>query len=185
MLGIAGYQPDWFDASDELMKHHGDRLASLIGLPLTSHYAVQDRQRGDWFEDGPIALVFGDEQLEIACWKMSEVAVSWGQIDVTESIDWYGTDLDLRWQANWLPPISQALGHRVTGVWITENVHRGLRANGASANDPRNWWLKGVEIGFGSNHLHVFNNDDEIGVEYGPPLDTVWLRRVALRRSVR
>jgi hypothetical protein len=35
---------------------------------------------------------FGDGRLLIACWQLDMLAVSWGQIGLSEPLDWYESD---------------------------------------------------------------------------------------------
>lgn len=180
MLGIADYEPDWIDSSAELLASHADRLSSLRGLTLTRHWVVQDRGGGEWFTDTPIVLVFGDEHLEIACWKLDQLAITWGQIDLARPLDWYGTELDLQWRADWLPVPNQALGRAVSDVWVTEHLFKTRLGHGEGAPESATWLLSGLEFGFGSSKLQVFNSLDEVGIEYGDPVDEDWLRRIEI-----
>ncbi|MDJ0953667.1 MAG: hypothetical protein QNJ81_08305 [Acidimicrobiia bacterium] len=180
MLGIDGYEPEWFDSGVALMDRHADRLALLKGRTLTSHWVVRDLGEGDWFEDTPVVLAFGDQRLEIACWQLDQMAVSWGEIDLSQSLDWYDTDLHLEWQVNWQPLLNEALGAEVTGVWITEHLFKTRLVEGAGPPEQEGWLLSGIELGFGSNRLQVFNGLDKVGIEYGAPASPDWMRRTTV-----
>jgi len=183
MLGVADYEPVWLDSSEALLASHGDRLSSLMGATLEGHWVVADRTEDDWFNDMPIVLIVGGVPLEVACWKFDEMAISWGEIDLSRPIDWHGTGLDLEWRADWLPVLNDALGLTVTDVWITEQLNKTRLMDGEGAPESQVWLLSGLELGFGSSRLEVFNGLDEIRVEYGKPAQEDWLRRIAVTTS--
>jgi hypothetical protein len=65
------------DTVDGLLKVHGARLSALIGKTIDRAWVAWDVARDEWFADEAVILEAGVTALEIVCWRLSDIVLSW------------------------------------------------------------------------------------------------------------
>jgi len=176
------------DNVSELVRQHGSRLQALIGTQITGVWAAWEDSRDEWFADEAIVIETGTSNLEIVCWKLSDIMMSWDEIDLNLKPNWmadWGPDLHLRWRRDALASTKQVVGRVVRGVNILEYLHKTVvvRDPQTPSNVGRrheSWLLHALEIELETGVCVVFNDLDQNGVsteaEAGPDF-----RRVPVR----
>jgi hypothetical protein len=87
----------------QLLDVHGGQLRSLIGHPITSVWCAWNLDADTWFVDEAVILRFGAKSLEIVCWRLSDIMLSWDEIEISARPSWvadWGTETRLEWRPN-------------------------------------------------------------------------------------
>src|SRR5689334_22831579 len=100
MLGIKNYNPKFYTKLSQIIYDHKTRLQGLKGKQIKEIWVAWEQNEDEWFNDLPVIIRFEDCQLELCAYKTDEYAVTFDQIDLSDEIDYYGTDLVLRWEKN-------------------------------------------------------------------------------------
>jgi hypothetical protein len=66
---------------DAVLTAHGARLKALTGKTIDATWIAWDVARDEWFADEAVIVEAGGVRLEIVCWKLSDVVLSWDAID--------------------------------------------------------------------------------------------------------
>lgn len=173
MLGIEGYQPQWHHDAHALAVAHRNRFARIIGRELVGGWLMWDVSQRGWFADGPVILGFGGDNVEITHRKFDECAITWNQVDMSSSIDWYGTGIQLDWRAEPHRALRRARGRPLRQVNIIERL---------TPADWRPTMLHAVELIFEGVRMAIYNALDENGLtdadEIGLPIGSY--RRIAV-----
>jgi hypothetical protein len=164
------------DNVSELLRQHGSRLQALVGTQLTGVWAAWEDSRDEWFADEAVVIETGATNLEIVCWKLSDIMMSWDEIDLNLTPRWmadWGADLDLRWRRDALAIAEHVVGRTVTGVNILEYLHKTVvvRDPQTPSNVGRRheaWLLHAVEVELETGVCVVFNDLDKNGVGTAP-----------------
>ena len=153
MLGIEGYEPQWYHGARTLAAAHRARFARVIGRPLDGAWLMWDLRARSWFAHGPVILGFGDFNVEVTHRKFDECAITWGQIDMSMPLDWPGIALD--WRSGGHPALAGVRGRRLREVNVIERI---MTAHWR----PR--VLHAVEFRFDGARLAIYNALDENGL---------------------
>jgi hypothetical protein len=153
VLGIEGYEPEWFHQAKALATAHRARFARVIGRELVGAWLMWDLDERRWFANGPVILGFGDINVEVTHRKFDECAITWGQVDMSMPVDWPGFSLD--WRSGAHPALRKAQGLRLREVNVIERI---MTAHWR----PR--VLHAVEFLFDGARLAVYNAMDENGL---------------------
>lgn len=160
MLGIEGYEPQWYHSGRTLAAAHRARFGDLIGRRLAGAWLMWDPDRHSWFADGPVVLGFGGTNVEVTHRKFDECAITWGQLDLSMPLDWPGLALD--WRAGAHPALRTVQGRRLREVNVIERIM-------AARWRPR--VLHAVEFRFEGARLAVYNALDENGLTDAEEID--------------
>lgn len=63
---------------------HGERLRSLVGEHFEASWIAWDTATNEWWADEAIVLRIGGHQLEVVCFQLDQVALTWGEIDTAQ-----------------------------------------------------------------------------------------------------
>jgi hypothetical protein len=156
------------DNVDDLVREHGARLRELVGARVESAWLAWDASRDEWFADEAVIVRTEITTLEIVCWRLSDIMLSWGEIDTTLPPRWvgdWGPEFDLVWRRDATATLQRAVGQDIVGVCVIEHLHRTvvLRDRRTPAN-VESWLLHGIEIELGEGVLSIFNALDENGI---------------------
>ncbi|MEV4720136.1 hypothetical protein AB0J94_23295 [Micromonospora noduli] len=156
-FGIDGYQPRWLNGEDSVARHHGGRLARLVGRTLRSPWVVWEAEHDEWFADCPVVLDFAGERLEVNHQKFDDLSITWNSVDVTRPPVWSTSDdFRLVWRDD-APAVLAALrGQRLEAVELLEWAGGDL-ADGSVA----------VGLRFPDGWLTLYNALDENGIAFG------------------
>ncbi|WP_112699369.1 hypothetical protein [Micromonospora noduli] len=156
-FGIDGYQPRWLNGEDSVARHHGGRLARLVGRTLRSPWVVWEAEHDEWFADCPVVLDFAGERLEVNHQKFDDLSITWNSVDVTRPPVWSTSDdFRLVWRDD-APAVLAALrGQRLEAVELLEWAGGDL-ADGSVA----------VGLRFSDGWLALYNPLDENGIAFG------------------
>jgi hypothetical protein len=176
------------DNVSELVRQHGSRLQALVGTQITGVWAAWEGSRDEWFADEAVVIETRTTNLEIVCWKLSDIMMSWDEIDLHLKPRWvadWGPDLDLRWRRDALTTTEHVVGRTVTGVNILEYLHKTVvvRDPKTPSNVGRRdeaWLLHAVELELETGVCVVFNDLDKNGVSTEPETGPDF-RRVPVR----
>jgi hypothetical protein len=160
VLGIEGYDPQWYHNARPLAAAHRVRFGRLIGRPLAGAWLMWDVHRDCWLTDGPVILGFGDSNVELTHRKFDECAITWNQVDMSIPLDWAGMHLD--WLAEPHPALGAAYGRRLLEVNVIERIM------------PSYWRprvLHAVEFRFEGARLSIYNAMDENGISGAAEID--------------
>ena len=120
MLGIKNYNPKFYTELSQIINDYKTRLQGLKGKQIEEIWVAWEQNDDKWFNDLPVIIRFEDCQLEICAYKTDEYAVTFDQIDLSDEIDYYGTDLVLRWEKNKLKEPNKCINKRIVNVEIIE-----------------------------------------------------------------
>jgi len=164
------------DTAEDLLKTHGSRLRSLIGRTIDATWVAWDVERDEWFPDEAVILDVGETSLEIVCWKLSDIVLSWNAIDKSQPPAWvsdWSIDFRLDWRRDAHPALQGALGRRIAAINLVEYLHRTTVID--DRKNPDNvgrqdeaWLLIGIELELEGCTLAVFNALDENGISLEP-----------------
>jgi hypothetical protein len=164
------------DTVDGLLAAHRARLKGLIGATIDATWVAWNVGDDEWFADEAVIVEAGDVRLEIVCWKLSEIVLSWNAIDLSEPPRWvadWGRGFSLQWRRDATPVLRDAVGRAILGINIVECLHRmtvvqDRRNPTAVGRQHEAWLLHGLEFELQGSTLGVFNALDENGVGTEP-----------------
>jgi hypothetical protein len=154
------------DSSARLLEVHGPRLRELLGRTLDALWVAWDGSRDAWFSDEAVVLQVGETRVEVVCWRVGDIVLSWNAIDLARTPAWvtsWDRERKLCWRRDALGSVTAALGQSISAIHVLE--HRSRRPG------PRDgtWLLHGLEFTLASTTLLVFNALDENGLTLDPP----------------
>lgn len=163
------------DTVDALLDEHGPRLRELVGHTLETTWVAWDLARNEWFADEAVILAANGSYLEIVCWKLTDIVVSWGAIDRRQPPSWvaeWGPEFSLEWRRDATDGLRAINGKRIVSIDVVEYLQRttvvadpGKPSNVGTQNEA--WLLHGLEFGLGDKTLQVFNALDRNGLAFG------------------
>jgi hypothetical protein len=162
VLGLEGYNPEWYHDATALADVHRARFKQLIGEKLLTGWLMWDMNERGWFADGPVVLGFNEANVEITHRRFDECAITWDQVDMTAPPDWYGTGIPLDWRPDPHAALRGARGRILREVNIIERT------------TPSPWrpsTLHAVELLFDRYRLSIYNAMDENGLSETPERD--------------
>ncbi|MED4040614.1 hypothetical protein [Niallia taxi] len=145
MLGIKSYNPKLYTEQSQILKDQKIRLQGLKGKKIKDIWFAWEKNSDEWFNDLPVIIRFEDCQLELCAYKSGEYAITFNQVDLTEEIDYYGTDFLLSWEQNKLMQLAESINKRIDKVEMIEYFEQ----------------LNGVGLHLGEGYLAVCNGLDE------------------------
>lgn len=91
MLGIDGYEPAFFEDAAAFRAAHGAFLRTLAGQVLWTGWGTWSAACDEWFTDGPLLLLVGDRQVELAAFQLG-FTLTRDRIVRSAPIRWYADD---------------------------------------------------------------------------------------------
>jgi len=162
-----------------LLAEHRSRLLSLVGSSLEATWVAWDTEDDTWFDDEAVILQIGGQRLEIVCFKMNEIALTWNEIDLDSPpasvSDW---SFELSWRRNGHPVLREAVGAVVEAVSVIEHLFTwefppsGRRQPEPVGAKSSCWLLHGLEFRHSQGVLQVFNALDRNGVADKAPAES-------------
>ena len=141
--------------SADLLAAHGQRLAGWRGQTLEAVWVAWDLDGDRFFAEEPVILQIGGQQIQIVCWRLTDIALTWVTLDLdrppTYISDW-APEIRLEWRADALEPLRNARGETLLDVHIVEQRQR---------VDAEDWWLNGIRLTHTAGILEIFNGLDE------------------------
>jgi hypothetical protein len=120
MLGIKNYIPKFYTELSQIINEHKTRLQGLKGKRIEEIWVAWEQDENEWFKDLPVIMRFEDCQIELCAYKTDEYAVTFDQINLSDEIDYYGTDLVLSWEKNKLKELNNCINKQIVKVEIIE-----------------------------------------------------------------
>jgi len=159
-----------------LLTSHGARLRSLVGKTIDATWVAWDLERDEWFVDEAVIVDAGESSLEIVCWKLSDIVLSWNAVDRAQPPHWvgeWGPEFKLVWRRDAIAALREVVGRRILGISVVEYLHRTTvvddRRNPANVGRRnQTWLLHGLEFLLEGRTLEVFNALDQNGVTLEP-----------------
>lgn len=156
---IEGYEPGWLSGLGTIRRAHEDRLRALVGKRLQHVHLTWFVEYGEWLQDAPVVVDFGDERLEITHWKFDELSLTWNTIDPYGKSEWdWGDPAEpspLRWRQDIYPELSALEGQVLRDVELLESLDKGVAGT-----------MVALGFVFPNGRFTVFNAMDENGLEY-------------------
>lgn len=115
MLGIKKYNPKFHTKLSQIINDHKTRLQGLKGKQ-EEIWGAREQVEDELFNDLPVRIKFKDCQIDLCAYKTDEYAVTFDQINLSDEIDYYGTDLVLRWEKNKLKEHNNCINKRIVKV---------------------------------------------------------------------
>src|SRR5688572_17626045 len=112
---------------NELLAAHGTRLRTLIGTTIDATWVGWDVARDEWFADEAVILKVGQTRLEIVCWKLDEIVLSWSGIDLGQPPRWvadWGSEFSLEWRRDGIAALQGVVGRSIVAINIVEYLYR-------------------------------------------------------------
>jgi hypothetical protein len=97
---MEGFERELIESPEEMQRKHGLALSGLVGRRLTAAWVVWDVEDDAWFSDAAVVLDFEGKRLELDCFGLASVSVTWDTLNLGTPPNWYGAeDLILEWRA--------------------------------------------------------------------------------------
>lgn len=168
--------PRYDHTPDDLLRHHGDALSACLGQTIDGTWVAWDTREDCWLPDEAVILRIGSQNLEIVCWQLDGISLSWDAIDLTSKPAWvtdWGSEFSLEWRRDPLPDLKAVVGSVVRGMNVLEYRYRTTVVSARDAPETvgrqyESWLLHGLELELGGLTLSVFNALDESGVTLAP-----------------
>ncbi|WP_026908318.1 hypothetical protein [Paucisalibacillus globulus] len=126
MFEFHNYSPKIYTYVSDIIMDYKSHLIHLKGKKIVDIWIAWDKDNNEWFNDCPVLIGFYDCQLELCAYKSDEYKISFNQIPVSQSIDWYGTDFKLEWVKNKLPSLTSLNNQLVKHIEIIEVYSGGV-----------------------------------------------------------
>ncbi len=161
------------DSSARLLEVHGPQLRALLGRTLDALWVAWDGSRDAWFSDEAVVLQVGETRVEVVCWRVGDIVLSWNAIDLARTPAWvtsWDRERKLCWRRDALGSVAAALGQSISAIHVLEHRSRARGLwDGAHPSGAEAWLLHGLEFTLASTTLLVFNALDENGLTLDPP----------------
>ncbi|AXI00933.1 hypothetical protein DV702_15180 [Sporosarcina sp. PTS2304] len=175
MLGIKDYNPKFYTDKNEFIKEHGATLKSLIGSNLREVWTVHEASDGEFWADCPVILLIGEKQLEFCSFKDDEIAVTWDEIDLKETVDWYGDqELNLEWRKNAIENTALFIGRQIEKIEVIEMTQEAIDAKDNLIHS--NVWLSGLGFSVRECYVSIFNTFDETGFSFSKKENLIYTK---------
>lgn len=161
-LGIAGYEPDWLSDPVSFCDRHVAALGALLAGKLVSTWVLWDTTHDEHFAEAPVILQFDrGPQIEVCCWKLDEMSLTYDRIDVSDPPDWGWEPRAFEWRRDALRPLASVLGAQLQTVGLIEIEFTAARSA---------WCLGGLEFGFEEASLGIYNglDDTQVALDLDP-----------------
>ncbi|MGG0179151.1 hypothetical protein [Gottfriedia acidiceleris] len=145
MLGIKNYNPKFYTELTHIIIDYKKKLDKIKGKKIEGIWIAWNQEDDEWFNDLPVVIKFEDCQLELCANKTDEFAVSFDEINMSDEIEYFGTDIVLKWENNKLSEFKKCINKRIDSIEIIE---------------WRNC-LFGIGLSLEEGYLTVFNGLDE------------------------
>ena len=120
MLGVKDYNPKLYTDLSSILKDHKRSLEKLKGQRIMGIWAAWDQSGDEWFNNCPVVVAFEDCQIELCAYKTDEYIITFNEVNVRDEIDWYGTELRLKWEKDKLANLGIAVNKEVKAMEIIE-----------------------------------------------------------------
>jgi hypothetical protein len=80
--------PRYVETTEELLRQHGEALRSCVGETIEETWVAWDTRDNCWFQDESVIVCIAGRSLEIVCWKLSEISLSWDAVDRKSAPAW-------------------------------------------------------------------------------------------------
>ena len=152
MLGIKDYNPKIYTNPSSILKDHKVQLERLKGKHIKEIWVAWEQASNEWFRDCPVIIRFEECQIELCAFKWNEYLITFDKISVLQDIEWYGTDLPIKWKKNKIDELNFVINKRINDIEIIE------RCEGES-NDF--CYLDGIGFHLNDGYFAVCNGLDE------------------------
>lgn len=152
MLGIKDYNPKIYTNPSDILKDHKVQLERLKGKHIQEIWVAWEQGSDEWFRDCPVIIRFEECQIELCAFKWDEYFITFDKISVLQNIDWYGTDLQIKWEKNKISELNFAINKRINDIEIIE------RCEGKSTEFC---FLDGIGFQLNDGYFAVCNGLDE------------------------
>ncbi|MEM8931759.1 MAG: hypothetical protein AAGE94_11335 [Acidobacteriota bacterium] len=146
------------DSTSRFLEAHGERLAAWRGRTLDATWVAWDLDENAFFADEAVILQIGGQQVQVVCWRLTDIALTWTTIDLDRPPAWvsdWGPEIRLEWRIDALDPLRKARGATLLDVHLIEHRPR---------VDAEGWWLNGLQLTHTAGILGIFNALDENGI---------------------
>ncbi|OCA85075.1 hypothetical protein A8F95_10315 [Bacillus wudalianchiensis] len=120
MLGVKDYCPKLYTNTSAILEEHKPSFKKLKGQRIIEIWTAWDQFDNEWFNNCPVVVCFKDCQIELCAYKTDEYIVTFDQVNVGDEIDWYGTELRIKWEKNKLASFKEAVNKKVKEIEIIE-----------------------------------------------------------------
>jgi len=164
-----GYRRDLFADPEALILCHGEALRALIGRRLSSSWVAWDVGKDARFVEAPVILDFEGWRLELDCYGVSTLSVTWNTLDVDVRPRFRSVDEPaLGWRRDSISDAASVVGKTVTHVSLLQRLF---------GWESQSWVLVGVEFTFDEGFLSVHNGLDHNAMGTVPLLGEAFRRR--------
>lgn len=152
MLGIKDYYPKIYTDPSGILNDHKVQLESLKGKHIQEIWIAWEQASDEWFRDCPVIIRFEECQIELCAFKSDEYFITFDKISVFQNIEWYGTDLSIKWEKNKINELNFAINKCINDIEIIE------RCEGKSTEFC---YLDGIGFQLNDGYFAVCNGLDE------------------------
>jgi hypothetical protein len=157
MTWIQGYNPKWVLDKVEAENFIGVWSRQWVGKTIERTFVGWYESNDSWYEDLPIILIIGGEQIEI-CWqKFDSLSITKNQINVDNCISY---DEKIPYRENALSALSGAIGKRILSVKLGMSF--------MTLEEKVIPMINSVDFELENGFLSIFNALDENGVSNVP-----------------
>ena len=153
-LMIQNYNPPYINNTSQLIEAVKSLICPYIGKTLKATWIGWMNDYDCWWEEMPIILQIGEDQVEI-CWtKFEDVAVTKNQIPLDGAMQ-LTEGASIKKDVHEI--LNKFIGKRVTGVEVGESTM-------SVGNSGDIWIPNSINFIFGEAFLMIYNGLDENGI---------------------
>lgn len=121
MLGIDNYTPIFYTDSAQLVANEKEKLTSLIGQRIKEIWVAWEQEEDYWFNNLPVLFKLENCQLELCAYKSEEYAITFNQINVNNSVDFFGA---VKWEKDKLTQLKLTpyMNQKINSIEIMEPI---------------------------------------------------------------
>ncbi|WP_078379864.1 hypothetical protein [Sutcliffiella halmapala] len=121
MLGIDNYTPIFYTDSAQLVANEKEKLTSLIGQRIKEIWVAWEQEENYWFNSLPVIFILENCQLELCAYQSEVYAITFNQINVDDSVDFFGA---VKWEKDKLKQLNLTsyINQEVISIEIMEPI---------------------------------------------------------------
>ena len=169
----------FFDNAERFVEAFQGSLSQIIGSKLEDYWLSWDIEADEWNNDMPVILKIAGTQFEFTVRNLDELSLTFGQIDLSKKIDWYGSgdEFPLEWRNKSNEAVNKLIGRKIKNINIitydfsSTIVHKKGGSQRSRPKPAPYFMLNGIEFEFekngwfdNENFLQIFNALDENGL---------------------
>ncbi|VXA91537.1 conserved hypothetical protein [Flavobacterium sp. 9AF] len=170
MLGIAKYEPNFFDDVNLFLITQKDKFEKLIGKSISRFWVMWDVKENEWYPDGPVILEIDGNNYEFCAYQLDDFSFTLNTIDLTEKLDWYGMgdELPLSWMENGKQDLKVSLNQPISAVNILTYNFKSKNIETGESHET-GFMMHGIEFEIENEsrtttYFSVFNALDQNGL---------------------